>query len=521
MSKSREALLKGLEDGGIAVRMYRPGGLGDCFLVAFPPAGDPRFLLIDCGVFNGTTGGSARMKAIVRDVAEVTADAEHEHGHLHALAATHEHWDHLSGFKWAQTLFERLAVDEVWVAWTEDLSLDLARELRQKRRRTARALAAAVAELRDEEPEQAAAVAEVLGFGAGLDDDGAPLLGADSPGTAKQMDFVCSQWGTPRYLHAGEDLRWPGARFYVLGPPEDRELLERSDPSRVHSEVYERSLALNGASAFGIAALGASGPGALDHEEQELWERAQPFARHHRVGLDETGQYADEGVPPELRGEGEAAERVAAQRREIYDFFRSRYGFGDEEGHGERWRRIGGAWLSTAGQVALQLDSDTNNTSLALAIEHAASGRVLLFPADAQVGNWLSWHRHAWDRDGGGEKVRARELLERTVLYKVGHHGSHNATLRDEGLERMTHPELVAMIPVDEEQAEKKSWAMPFGPLAERLAERCRQRVLRADRGVPEKPANVPAAEWERFTGRTAESELWVQYSVPTGASEP
>jgi hypothetical protein len=146
---------------------------------------------------------------------------------------------------------------------------------------------------------------------------------------------------------------------------------------------------------------------------------------------------------------------------------------------------------------------------------------VLLFPADAQVGNWLSWHRHAWDRDGGGEKVRARELLERTVLYKVGHHGSHNATLRDEGLERMTHPELVAMIPVDEEQAEKKSWAMPFGPLAERLAERCRQRVLRADVGVPKKPANVPAAEWERFTGRTAESELWVQYSVPTGASEP
>jgi hypothetical protein len=516
MSESRAALLAGLEDGGIAVRMYRPGGLGDCFLVAFPPADDPRFLLVDCGVFNGTSGGSERMRAIVRDIVAATADADHEHGHLHALAATHEHWDHLSGFKWAKTLFERLAVDEVWVAWTEDRSNTLAEELRLGRRRTARALAAAVAELRDEEPEQAAAVAEVLGFGAGLDDDGAPLLGAHSPGTAEQMDFVCSQWGTPRYLRPGKDLRWPGVRIYVLGPPEERELLARSDPSSVHSEVYERSIALDGPSAFGVAALAAAAPGTLDDEEKDLLERAHPFARHHRIGLDEVKQHADGGVPDACAGDAESR----ARRRELYDFFRSRYGFSGRKGHGDARRRIGGAWLSAAGQVALQLDSDTNNTSLALAVEHEASGRVLLFPADAQVGNWLSWHRHAWDRDGGGRKVRAKELLERTVLYKVGHHGSHNATLRDEGLERMTHPELVAMIPVDEEQAEKKSWAMPFGPLAERLAERCRQRVLRADRGVPERPENVPAAEWERFTGRTAVSELWVQYSVPTGASE-
>ena len=48
--------------------------------------------------------------------------------------------------------------------------------------------------------------------------------------------------------------------------------------------------------------------------------------------------------------------------------------------------------IEGAGRLALQLDSDTNNTSLVLAIELIASGRVLLFPGDAQVGNWLSWH---------------------------------------------------------------------------------------------------------------------------------
>jgi len=39
--------------------------------------------------------------------------------------------------------------------------------------------------------------------------------------------------------------------------------------------------------------------------------------------------------------------------------------------------------------MALQLDNDTNNTSVALAIEFTDSGKVLLFPADAQVGSWL------------------------------------------------------------------------------------------------------------------------------------
>ena len=43
-------------------------------------------------------------------------------------------------------------------------------------------------------------------------------------------------------------------------------------------------------------------------------------------------------------------------------------------------------------EFALKIDNDVNNTSLALALE-LADKRVLLFPGDAQVGNWLSWDR--------------------------------------------------------------------------------------------------------------------------------
>ena len=88
--------------------------------------------------------------------------------------------------------------------------------------------------------------------------------------------------------------------------------------------------------------------------------------------------------------------------------------------------------------LALQLDSLTNNTSLALAIERIADGRVLLFPADAQQGNWLSWHKLEWQRErrrrgGRPATVTAADLLDRTVFYKVGHHGSHNATAKRRG----------------------------------------------------------------------------------------
>jgi hypothetical protein len=69
--------------------------------------------------------------------------------------------------------------------------------------------------------------------------------------------------------------------------------------------------------------------------------------------------------------------------------------------------------------LALDLDNATNNTSLALAIELGPGGKVLLFPADAQVGNWFSWRDQSW-KDDKGRDVTVDDLLARTVFYKVG-----------------------------------------------------------------------------------------------------
>src|SRR6185437_9128289 len=60
---------------------------------------------------------------------------------------------------------------------------------------------------------------------------------------------------------------------------------------------------------------------------------------------------------------------------------------------GRSWRRVDDDWLGYAGQLALQLDSDTNNTSLVLAFELSSGGDVLLFPGDAQVGTGCRGNR--------------------------------------------------------------------------------------------------------------------------------
>ena len=66
--------------------------------------------------------------------------------------------------------------------------------------------------------------------------------------------------------------------------------------------------------------------------------------------------------------------------------------------------------------IVTQLDKQMNNTSLILLFESAS--KKLLFPGDAQMENWSV----ALGKD------KYRKLLADVDLYKVGHHGSLNAT---------------------------------------------------------------------------------------------
>ena len=150
-----------------------------------------------------------------------------------------------------------------------------------------------------------------------------------------------------------------------------------------------------------------------------------------------------------------------------------------------------------ADRLALYLDSNRNNTSLVILFRY--KGKALLFPGDAQWGNWQSWIGTA----------RAKQLLGEVDFFKVAHHGSENATpvdvvkaLRDAG--------LFAMVPTQ---------VMPFPtiprmPLLEQLEKHCSDHVaVRSDfveipkaPGAPKPKPKLPKA--------FESGEVWIDCSL-------
>jgi hypothetical protein len=262
----------------------------------------------------------------------------------------------------------------------------------------------------------------------------------------------------------------PGAdaRIYALGPPHDPKLIRKINPSTTNPETYGLSMHGNGALPLGVITalekLDALGG------DESVDDKGAPFHPRMTVPLGPNGR-------PSLF-DNAWVDDVAW--REVDDFFRENYFSGAD------WRRIDGEWLGSATELALALQSYTNNTSLVLALELGEPGKgdVLLFAGDAQVGNWESWQ--SWTCG----QVTGPDLLKRTIFYKVGHHGSHNATLKGHGVEQMDALKA-AIIPVDEVEAKKKRWgSMPLPELIEALqTKRPTITFLRTDKD----PATAPS----------------------------
>jgi hypothetical protein len=127
--------------------MYRQG-LSDSFLLAFAgeSRSDPVYMLIDCNAHLAQAGGRDTMVRVVDDIIECTG------GRLDIVVATDEHSDHLSAFKHrADRLLQGdLKIGQLWLAWTEDGSDELAQQLRRERVAAQEAVEAALERLKEE-----------------------------------------------------------------------------------------------------------------------------------------------------------------------------------------------------------------------------------------------------------------------------------------------------------------------------------------------------------------------------------
>ena len=194
------------------------------------------------------------------------------------------------------------------------------------------------------------------------------------------MDVVRRLAKQAEYRKPGEpaiELDWlPGFRFYVLGPP--------TDLDAIHDTGEHGSSELYALTALTSAALLQAG--ACRQRRRAAERRHSTFAS---AGKRRSAHRRTHSARPTLRPP-------------------------------QSWRSIDADWLNVASSLAIQLDKFTNNTSLVIAIERIADGKVLLFPGDAQEGNWLSWHDPSikWEVKGTG-----RQGCDRHRERPAGAHG--------------------------------------------------------------------------------------------------
>ncbi len=491
----------------VRIRMHRQG-VGDCFLLTFPTAGKRVHMLIDCGVLPGSPAAHNHLEEVAKAVRD---EVTQENGKLATLVITHEHADHVSGFepgKASAAVLESIPVDEVWMAWTENPADVVAQRLNGILQLHAIAAAIALPTLKKVAADPAAGrfaarasqsasedIVEILA-NRGVPEDPAalPRISGDM-GVAGSKDFAAKIATTVRAAMDNAKARVPDANFrkclpgevhaipgipksevrvFVLGPPHI-DTLDKSPRHGPNDDIFHLAGGDLGAQARSFAmALSARAFGA-DNEAS-----SRPF---------------DASSAPDNLPESEYLKEL-----------KTRYAK-------DSIRKIDDDWMVSAGEFALQLDSATNNTSLALAIEFVKTGEVLLFPGDAQVENWETWRNVKWtvpNAAGQTVEVTGEDLLKRAVFYKVGHHGSHNGTLDVHGVQLMPSTGLVAMCPVVHEvtKARKGDWKkIPKESLCEALKIKCgEQGFIRMD-----DPAGKHAG---KLDGRLQETGLWIDYYI-------
>ncbi|MDX0140806.1 hypothetical protein GOC46_28885 [Sinorhizobium meliloti] len=484
----------------LTVRHYCQG-LGDCHLLKFRKAdGSDFFMLIDCGIHSSVKGGSQKVDEVVADIASVTK-------RLDVLVITHEHIDHLSGFLSAADKFKQLTIGEVWMGWTENPRDAQARKLDEfkdqglgilseaaRKLDSVKTLNAHLANVRD-------GLEAILGFNFGV--KGERVRAARDAAAALATKGI-------RYLEPSSGVLSlegvDGLRIYVLGPPRDEALLKIAERE---NEMYDIG---GGAGSPFITAF----RGAFNLSSEGTGDIGAPFDPNVGMPLnkvlgtpegDDEHQVADFLEKHYCGPRPQSSRQIAASRKADRAI--------DPDLTDQSWRRIDLDWLAASATLAMQLDDVTNNTSLVLAFESVATGRVMLFVGDAQIGSWLSWQGLKWTV--GQEEVTGPDLLVRTVYYKVGHHGSENATAKTNGLQLMSSRDLAAFIPTNEQDAKKVGWGeMPFHSILRDLDIRTQGRTVRADdpwlnTGIPPPALANPSGSLQAVR---CKSGLWVEFDL-------
>jgi beta-lactamase superfamily II metal-dependent hydrolase len=445
----------------IRVRMYRVG-FGDFFLLTVPGKKGPAHILIDCGVHAANIGS---IDECVKDMMKETST------HLALVILTHYHADHMSGFASNYDDFAQFEVGAVWI--TNRLDPDDADSSKFM--------------------VQLTTVAQQLKMqlGARNDDDGKEAhykvenaLGVSENGgggsNAKAL----------RLLQGGFKNK-PPVYYYQGG---DTPTLPDELQGMITAEI-----------------LGPS---------------PKNFGGEFAASDNKTEQYlaalGDEGVPDATMFEpfhdGKWPATAADYPPETFDEFGTPAGAHPARGNGaSRFKGILASMQPDAlAAAADKLDGTLNNQSLVVLF--TCNGKKLLFVGDAQWGNWAYWlyGKGVTGRDPGITD-RAKEILGSVDFYKVGHHGSTNATpIPAVGALNQACASMCSTATGAYGKPEKKT-EVPRTALMDALEERTGRRLVRSDWIAAHKHDPDPQAREELEdlpAGFSTPGELYIDYTL-------
>lgn len=364
----------GPANSSIRVRMYRVG-FGDFFLLTVPGKNGPAHILIDCGVH----------AANIKTIDACIQDMKKETGNRLALVIlTHYHADHMSGFASNCDDFAEFEVGAVWITNRLDPTNSKCSKFLAQLTSVAQQLRLYLGARTDDVAIEAQhKVENALGVSGG----------GDGGSNAKALRLL--QYGfknkPPVYYYQGGDKP-------VL-PSELEGIITAQilSPSPIDS-AGEFSASDNKKEQY-LAALGENGVPHIMH--------VQPFDR--------------------WKWEATAADYPSQTFDEFNSGILERDGTLKRDGVSQLENMLASMQPDVLAAAADKLDGTLNNQSLVVLF--TCQGKKLLFVGDAQWGNWAYWlYGKAVIGSDPGISPGARDILNSLDFYKVGHHGSTNAT---------------------------------------------------------------------------------------------
>jgi hypothetical protein len=435
------------QPSGLEIRAYNVG-FGDCFLLTFLYKSGRKNVLIDFGSKPGPQGAPKNhMVAVARAIAE-------QCGHkLDAVVATHRHADHISGFSRTKAgdsgdIIRECAKNAVIIQpWTEHPKV--ATDAKQPFGAGAKSFTAQMdamhgyaesivrlaAAMNDDEIDADTVDPAALAASGGPKTRGTRpkgngsasenfqerirYIGEDNVKNKPAVDnlMTMSKPAKRKYVFFGSksglERVLPGVKVHVLGPPTAKQWPSVQTQKRTDPDEYW-------------------------HLQNQFWQRM-----------------ADDSITANggHRALFDAKHVIANPRNWPAE---------------SEWfvRRLRGIHAKDLLHSLVMIDKAMNNTSVILLFE--VGNKKLLFPGDAQIENWEYCLKHAPNH------AAIRKLLAAVDVYKVGHHGSLNATpktlyndfaKKGSGTDRMTT--LISTMPGV--HGESKETAVPRSTLVDAL----------------------------------------------------